>query len=91
MTVKASISLTDSQDAFARGLVAEGRYPSLSAVLQHGLEMLRTETEAKRAEIDALRLLIERRRAGPFVSLEEGRAQTQAMLARKRAELGLPD
>ena len=91
MTVKASISLTDSQDAFARALVAEGHYPSLSAVLQHGLEMLRTETEAKRAEIDALRLLIEQRRAGPFVSLEEGRAATQEMLARKRAALGLPD
>jgi antitoxin ParD1/3/4 len=88
MTVKAS---TDSQDAFARGPVAEGHYPSLSAVLQHGLEMLRTETEAKRAEIEALRLLVEERRRGPFVSLGEGRAQTQAMLARKRAELGLSD
>lgn len=91
MTVKSSISLTDSQDAFARALVAEGRYPSLSAVLQHGLEMLRTETEAKRAEIDALRALLEERRRGPFVSLEEGQAETQRMLARKRAELGLPD
>jgi antitoxin ParD1/3/4 len=91
MTVKASISLTDAQDAFARSLVAQGHYPSLSAVLQHGLEILRTETETKRVEIEALRLLMEERRRGRFISLEEGKAQTQAMLARKRAELGLSD
>jgi antitoxin ParD1/3/4 len=88
MTVKASISLTDSQEAFARGLVAEGRYPSLSAVLQHGLEMLRTETEAKRAEIDVLRLLIEQCRAGPFLDEEESQAHLRALLARKKAALG---
>ena len=46
MSVKASISLTDSQEAFARTLVAEGRYASLSAVLQQGLELLRHQTEA---------------------------------------------
>ena len=54
MTVKTSISLTDAQEAYARGLVDQGRYPSLSAVLQQGLEMLRLETEAKDAEIAAL-------------------------------------
>lgn len=89
MTVKASISLTDAQDSFARSLVAEGRYPSLSAVLQHGLEMLRTETEAKRAEIDALRLLIEQRRNGPFHDAEQSKTKIAEMLARKKAELGL--
>jgi antitoxin ParD1/3/4 len=89
MTVKASISLTEAQDAFARALVAEGHYPSLSAVLQHGLEMLRTDTEAKRAEIDALRLLIEQRRAGPFIDEEESQAHLRALLARKKAALGL--
>ena len=36
MTVKASISLTDAQDAYARSLVKGGRYPSLSAVLATG-------------------------------------------------------
>jgi antitoxin ParD1/3/4 len=47
MTAKTSISLTDSQEAFARGLVARGRYASVSAVLQHGLELLRSETGRK--------------------------------------------
>lgn len=65
MTVKSSISLTDSQDAFARGLVESGRYSSLSAVLQAGLEMLRQRTESEDLELDALRLLLtERQRAG---------------------------
>ena len=87
MTVKTSISLTDSQEAFARDLVERGRYPSLSAVLQHGLEMLRAETEAHEAELAALRALLEERAKGPFVSMEEGRRQTEEMLARKRAAL----
>lgn len=39
MTFKASASLTDSQEAFARALVEQGRFPSLGAVLQHGAGM----------------------------------------------------
>lgn len=89
MTVKASISLTDTQDDYARSLVAAGRYPSLSAVLQRGLELLREETEARAAETAALRALLEERRGGGFVSLAAGRAHTAEMLARKRAAHGL--
>lgn len=81
MTVKTSISLTDAQEAFARKLVDEGRYASLSAVLQQGLEMLRVETEAKEAEIAALKALLKRRAEGPFISMEEGRKQTERMIA----------
>ncbi|MEQ1865076.1 MAG: type II toxin-antitoxin system ParD family antitoxin [Micropepsaceae bacterium] len=84
MTAKASISLTDSQEAFARDLVERGRYPSLSAVLQHGLELLRTQREADEAEIAALRSLIAKRRREPSISLEEGRKHTEAMIAAAR-------
>lgn len=84
MTVKTSISLTDSQETFARELVELGRYPSLSAVIQHGLELLRTEREAQEAETAALRALIEERRSGPFISLKEGRERTERMIAAKR-------
>lgn len=91
MTVKTSISLTDAQEAYARRLVEQGRYASLSAVLQHGLEMLRAETEAKDAELAALRALLEERAKGEFVSMEEGRRQTDEMLARKRAALRHPN
>ena len=34
MTVKTSVSLTDQQNAFARRMVEEGRYSSVSAVIQ---------------------------------------------------------
>jgi len=85
MTVKASISLTDEQEAFARELVRAGRFSSLSAVVQHGLEMVRRETALHDAELEALRQLLTERRAGPFVDVEDGRARTSAMLAAKRA------
>ncbi len=97
MTAKASISLTDSQEAFARELVAKGRYASLSAVLQHGLELLRKQTETEEAELAvlkalearargpsdpaALKALLEERAKGPFISMEEGRARTRRMIA----------
>jgi antitoxin ParD1/3/4 len=90
MSVKASISLTEAQEAFARELVAEGRYPSLSAVLQQGLELLRQETEAREVETEALRTLLDERREGRFVGLSEGRRRTRAMLARKKVANGLP-
>lgn len=84
MTAKTSISLTDAQEAYARDLVARGRYPSLSAVLQHGLELLRAEREAEEAEIAALRALLEDRRRGPFVSVKDGRKRTARMIAAKK-------
>lgn len=89
MTVKTSISLTDSQEHFARGLVEAGQYPSLSAVVQRGLELLRRDNEQHDLEVEALRLLIEQRRAGQFVDLETGAAETRRMLSEKRKARGL--
>ena len=84
MTVTASISLTDDQESYARGLVDAGHYPSLSAVLQRGLEMMRRDNEMRDAEIAAPRSLIDQRREGAFVDLDKGEAETRAMLERKR-------
>ncbi len=84
MTAKTSISLTDDQEAYARSLVESGQYPSLSAVLQRGLDMLRRETEMHDAELEAMRSLIDQRRAGAFVNIAAGEANTRAMLTRKR-------
>ncbi len=89
MSVKSSISLTEQQDAFARSLVERGEYASMSAVIQRGLEMLRADHERTWGEIEALRTVLKKRMEGPFISLEEGRAQTEAMIARKRREAGL--
>ncbi|WP_170418358.1 MULTISPECIES: type II toxin-antitoxin system ParD family antitoxin [unclassified Ruegeria] len=85
MSVKASISLTESQDAYARNLVAQGHYASLSAVLQHGLELMREQSQ----NTDALRELLDQRRNGTFTTLEEGKERTKDMIARKRAARGL--
>jgi antitoxin ParD1/3/4 len=84
MTAKTSVSLTDEQEAYARSLVESGQYPSLSAVLQRGLDMLRRESEMREAELDALRSLIDQRRAGAFVDIAVGEAETRALLTRKR-------
>jgi antitoxin ParD1/3/4 len=84
MTVKSSISLTDSQDAFVRNLVEQGRYPSASAVLQQGLELLRHKTEGEEMEIEALRKLLGARREGAFVSGKTMKDRIAAAADRKR-------
>ncbi len=89
MSVKASVSITDQQDRFARQLVDEGRFSSLSAVFQRGIELLRQETELHDAELAALKTLLEERSKGPFISQEEGVKRTEAMIAAKKAAYGL--
>ncbi|RAH97245.1 type II toxin-antitoxin system ParD family antitoxin [Acuticoccus sediminis] len=89
MTVKSSISLSDEQHAFARALVSSGRYSSVSAVLAQGLELLKARSEAETLETEALRLLLEERRRGPFVSAGEMGDRLTAMVERKRRDAGL--
>jgi antitoxin ParD1/3/4 len=87
MSVKSSISLTDQQDAFARSLVETGRYSSLSAVLQQGLELLRQKTESDAVETVALRELIQRRLNGPMIPGAEMGKRIEDMIERKRRVL----
>ncbi len=89
MTVKASVSISNQQDAFARKLVEDGRYASLSAVVQRGLELLREETELKEAELAALKELLDRRANGKFITMEESDRRTDAMIEAKRKAYGL--
>lgn len=84
MTAKISISLTDAQESYARSLVDAGEYASLGAVLQRGLELLRRDNKTHGAEIEALRSLIDQRRAEEFVDLDKGEAETRRMLERKQ-------
>ena len=89
MTVKSSISLTDEQHAFARALVEAGRYSSLSAVLQRGIDLLRQRTDAEALEIAALRELVSRREKGEFISPDEMDVRLERMIAEKRRAHGL--
>ena len=90
MTVKSSISLTDEQHAFAKALVEAGRYASLSAVLQQGVDLLRQRMDSEELESAALRALLSRRREGAFVDAEGMDARLARMIADKRRAHGIP-
>ncbi|MGR3631959.1 MAG: ribbon-helix-helix domain-containing protein [Limimaricola soesokkakensis] len=62
-----SVSLSEAHDAYPRQLVRKGRFSSVSAVIQQGLELLRKESETEAA----LRRLLAQRQAGPNGDLEE--------------------
>ena len=64
MTVKSSISLTDEQHAFAKDLVEAGRYSSVSAVLQQGIDLLRQRVQDDDLQRAALKALLDQRRRG---------------------------
>lgn len=75
MTIKSSISLRDDLHAFAKALVDDGRYPSVSAVVQQGLDLLRQQDADARADRAALQTLLAERATGPFVSGAELRSR----------------
>ena len=89
MSVKQSVSISEQQDDFARGLVKDGRFASISAVVQRGIELVRAEVELMDAETEALKALLRERAAGPFEDMEEASASIGRMIAKKRADLGL--
>lgn len=84
MTVKSSISLSDNQHSFARTLVDEGRFPSVSAVLQQSVELLRRQMEDEALERAALTDLLAQRRSGKFVPGSDMDDRLASMLTRKR-------
>ena len=88
--MKSSVSLTDEQYAFARTLVDSGRYSSLSAVLQQGLDLLRGRLDGEEVERVALREHLARRRAQEFIPEEEMDRRLSRLIAAKRRSHGLP-
>ena len=89
MSVKSSVSMSEQQDAFVRALVENGRYPSASAVVQQGLELLRAQTEREAAEMAALQAFFDNRLEAPTDGTATARQATEEMIARKRAQHGL--
>ncbi|MDP2738888.1 MAG: type II toxin-antitoxin system ParD family antitoxin [Pseudorhodobacter sp.] len=84
MTVKSSISLTDEQHSFAKELVEAGRYSSVSAVLQQGIDLLRQRMQDDDLQRTALQALLEQRAAGAFVSGAQMDKSIAQMVAEKR-------
>lgn len=78
MTIKSSISLRDDQHAFAKALVEGGRFPSVSAVVQQGLDLLRQQDADAQADRAALRALLAERASGDFISADTLRGRLAA-------------
>jgi antitoxin ParD1/3/4 len=91
MTVKSSISLNDEQHAFARTLVEAGRFPSVSAVLQQGVDLLRRQMEDEALERAALADVMAQRRSGAFVTGDEMESRLLGMMDKKRQTHALRD
>ena len=84
MTVKSSISLTDEQHRFAKELVEVGRYSSVSAVLQQGIDLLRQGMQDDDMHRTALKALLDQRAVGAFVSGAQMDKAIARMVAEKR-------
>ncbi len=90
MTVKSSVSLTDEQHEFAKALVKVGRYSSVSAVVQRGIDLLRQRLELDDLQRRALHEALSRRRGGEFVPAEEMDDRLKRMIADKRRANQVP-
>ena len=78
VVVKSSVSLREDQHAFAKALVVAGRFPSVSAVLQQGLELLQQQEADAQADRAALQVLLQQRAKGAFISADQLRAKLAA-------------
>lgn len=87
MTVKSSISLTDDQHSFAKRLVESGRFASVSAVLQQGVELLREKMEGEALERAALAEILDKRHSGPFLSAARLDVRLSRLIDKKRRAL----
>ncbi|HTO29809.1 MAG TPA: type II toxin-antitoxin system ParD family antitoxin [Pararhizobium sp.] len=61
MTVKIDIELDDTHRAFAEKMVADGRYPSVSSVIQAGIEQMMENDAAPAAPLAGMADEIRRR------------------------------
>jgi antitoxin ParD1/3/4 len=75
VVVKSSVSLREDQHAFAKALVEAGRFPSVSAVLQQGLDLLQQQDADTQADRAALQALLQQRANGAFISADQLRAK----------------
>ena len=82
--MKSSISLTDEQHSFAKELVEAGRYPSVSAVLQQGIDLLRQRIQDDDLHRTALKALLDQRSTGALVSGAKMDKTIARMITEKR-------
>jgi len=78
VVIKSSVSLREDQHAFAKALVDAGRFPSVSAVLQQGLDLLQQQEADAQADRVALQVLLQQRANGSFIAADQLRARLAA-------------
>lgn len=89
MRVKSAVRLTGEQHALAEELVRSGRYASVTAVIQHGIDQLKHRMEVEALERKALRQVLSRRLSGKFVGADEMDARLNEMISCKRRVYGV--
>ena len=89
MRVRSAVPLTTEQHAFAEELVRSGRYASVSAVIQQGIDLLKQHMEDEDLERKVVRQLLCRRQSGNFVGADEMDARLNKMISDKRREYGV--
>ena len=80
VVIKSSVSLREDQHAFAKALVEAGRFPSVSAVLQQGLDLLQQQDADTQADRAALQALLQQRAKGAFISADQLRAKVASQV-----------
>jgi len=76
VVIKSSVSLREDQHAFAKSLVKVGCFPSVSALLQQGLDLQQQQQEAaNQADRAALQALLQQRANGSFISADQLRTR----------------
>jgi len=84
MTVKPTISLTDQAYGFAKTLVNNGKFASLSAVMQYGILLIQREEAEHQAHLEAIRSDLDQRAAKPSMSTEDMNKRLAAWRARRK-------
>jgi len=87
MTVKSTVSFTDRHHDFAKQQVAEGKIPSVSSLVAHGIEQLMQDEADRNAALEAMREVIAARMASPETSWVEH--DMDPVFDRLRAKYGL--
>jgi len=84
MTVKPTISLTDHGYHFAKSLVENGKFASVSAVMQYGLRLVEREDEEHSTHLESIRNNLEHRANEPTLTGQDIDAELETMLVKKR-------
>lgn len=87
MTVRASVSFTDQNHAYAEELVARGEFGSVSAVVAAGIQALRERAEERQIALDVMADEIRRRAETSRDDFTDFDAEAERAHFRERAEM----